>query len=178
MTVKTDYKTTLKISDDYISRLQDLIERVRDCQLEIGDILIELIELYEDREGVLKYISGILNYSYELLLEYENAARRWTADKRIEYPLMDWSFYRNADPNDPRDIALLNQAIDEGWNVTTFKEHKYPAIVQPYAMVGKALGVLQKVELQDARLRGSLENICTRLENLKRWIREFEKPPN
>lgn len=178
MTVRTDYKTTLKISDDYISRLQDLIERVRDCQLEIGDILIELIELYEDREGVLKYISGTLNYSYELLQEYENAARRWTADKRLEYPLMDWSFYRNADPNDPRDIALLNQAIDEGWNVTTFKEHKYPAIVQPYAMVGKALGVLQKVELQDARLRGSLENICTRLENLKRWIREFEKPPN
>ena len=133
MTVKTDYKTKLKISDDYINRLQDLIERVRDCQLEIGDILIELIELYEDREGVLKYISGILNYSYELLLEYENEARRWTADKRIEYPLMDWSFYRNADPNDPRDIALLNQAIDEGWNVTTFKEHKYPAIVQPYA---------------------------------------------
>ena len=178
MTVRTDYKTTLKISDDYISRLQDLIERVRDCQLEIGDILIELIELYEDREGVLKYISGILNYSYELLMEYENAARRWTADKRIEYPLMDWSFYRNADPNDPRDMELLNQAIDEGWNVTTFKEHKYPAIAQPYAMVGKALGVLQKVELQDARLRGSLENICMRLENLKRWIREFEKPPN
>ena len=177
MTVRTDYKTTLKISDDYISRLQDLIERVRDCQLEIGDILIELIELYEDREGVLKYISGTLNYSYELLMEYENAARRWTADKRIEYPLMDWSFYRNADPNDPRDIELLNQAIDEGWNVTTFKEHKYPAIAQPYAMVGKALGVLQKVELQDARLRGSLENICTRLENLKRWIREYEKPP-
>ena len=178
MTVQTNYKTTLKISDDYMNRLQELIERVRDSQLEIGDILIELIELYEDREGVLKYISGVLNYSYELLQEYENAARRWTADKRIEYPLMDWSFYRNADPNDPRDIELLNQAIDEGWNVTTFKEHKYPAIVQPYAMVGKALGVLQKVELQDARLRGSLENICTRLENLKRWIREFEKPPN
>jgi len=37
---------------------------------------------------------------------------------------------------------------------------------------------LQKVELQDARLRGSLENICMRLENLKRWIKEFEKPPN
>jgi len=177
MTVKTDYKTKLKISDDYINRLQDLIERVRDSQLEIGDILIELIELYEDREGVLKYISGALNYSYELLQEYENAARRWTIERRIEYPLMDWSFYRNADPNDPRDIALLNQAIDEGWNVTTFKEHKYPAIVQPYAMVGKALGVLQKVELQDARLRGSLENICMRLENLKRWIKEFEKPP-
>ena len=178
MTVQTNYKTTLKISDDYMNRLQELIERVRDSQLEIGDILIELIELYEDREGVLKYISGTLNYSYELLQEYENAARRWTAEKRLEYPLMDWSFYRNADPNDPRDIELLNQAIDEGWNVTTFKEHKYPAIVQPYAMVGKALGVLQKVELQDARLRGSLENICTRLENLKRWIREFEKPPN
>ena len=177
MTVQTNYKTTLKISDDYMNRLQELIERVRDSQLEIGDILIELIELYEDREGVLKYISGVLNYSYELLQEYENAARRWTIEKRIEYPLMDWSFYRNADPNDPRDIALLNQAIDEGWNVTTFKEHKYPAIVQPYAMVGKALGVLQKVELQDARLRGSLENICTRLENLKRWIKEYEKPP-
>lgn len=176
MTVRTDYKTTLKISDDYISRLQDLIERVRDCQLEIGDILIELIELYEDREGVLKYISGTLNYSYELLLEYENAARRWTADKRIEYPLMDWSFYRNADPNDPRDIELLNQAIDEGWNVTTFKEHKYPAIVQPYAMVGKALGVLQKVELQDARLKENLNNICERLENLKHLIREYESP--
>ncbi len=41
---------------------------------------------------------------------------------------MDWSFYRNADPNDPRDIELLNQAIDEGWNVTTFKDIKYPAI--------------------------------------------------
>ena len=176
MTVKTDYKTTLKISDDYINRLQDLIERVRDCQLEIGDILIELIELYEDREGVLKYISGTLNYSYELLLEYENAARRWTADKRIEYPLMDWSFYRNADPNDPRDIALLNQAIDEGWNVTTFKEHKYPAIVQPYAMVGKALGVLQKVKLEDALLMANLDNICIQLDRLKHLIRERESP--
>ena len=176
MTVQTNYKTTLKISDDYMNRLQELIERVRDSQLEIGDILIELIELYEDREGVLKYISGALNYSYELLQEYENAARRWTAEKRLEYPLMDWSFYRNADPNDPRDIELLNQAIDEGWNVTTFKEHKYPAIVQPYAMVGKALGVLQKVELQDARLKENLDNICIRLENLKHLIREYESP--
>lgn len=172
MTVQTNYKTTLKISDDYMNRLQELIERVRDSQLEIGDILIELIELYEDREGVLKYISGSLNYSYELLQEYENAARRWTAEKRLEYPLMDWSFYRNADPNDPRDIELLNQAIDEGWNVTTFKEHKYPAIVQPYAMLGKALGILYKVELQDAKLRENLTNICEHLETLKYSLKD------
>lgn len=171
-----DQQPTIKISDDYLNRIQELIERVRDSQLEIGDLLIELIELHNDREGVLKYIAGYLNYSYEMLQEYENAARRWTTDKRQEYPMMDWSFYRNADPYDPRDVELLNQAVDEGWNVTTFKEHKYPAITQPYALVGKALGVLYKVEIQDARLKENLDNICTRLENLKHSLREIESP--
>lgn len=168
--------TAIKISDEYMNRLQDLIERVRDNQLEIGDILIELINLHEDREGVLRYISGALNFSYEMLQEYENAARRWTADKRLEYQMMDWSFYRNADPNDPRDIELLNQAIDEGWNVTTFKEHKYPALVQPYAMVGKALGILYKVELDDVKLKENLLNICEHLESLKYRLKDKTSP--
>jgi len=167
---------TIKIADEYLNKLQDLIERVRDSQLAIGDILVELVDAHVDREAVLRYISGYLNYSYEMLQEYENAARRWTLDKRMEYQLMDWSFYRNSDPNDPRDIALLNQAVDEGWNVTTFKEHKYPAIALPYAMVGKALGVLQKVKLEDALLMANLDNICIQLDKLKHLIRERDSP--
>jgi len=32
------------------------------------------------------------------------------------------------------------------------------------------------VELQDARLKENLNNICERLENLKHLIREYESP--
>jgi hypothetical protein len=134
---------TIQISDEYIDRLIALFENVRENNFEIGDTLILLVDSSPDqRTEIMNYVAGKLAVAPSTLYDYENTARRWSKDDRVVYASLDWTIYRNSDPE--KDKELLDQAIDEGWNATTFKEKMFPAMNEPFNLVERALRILQK----------------------------------
>lgn len=138
----------IQISDEYIDTLIELFENVRDNQWAIGDTLVLLVDSSpDDRQEIINYVASHLAVSASTLYDYENTARRWSSEKRQEYKALDWTIYRNSDPD--RDKELLDQAIDENWNASTFKEKMYPALVEPAAQIGKVIRMLEKVLEQE-----------------------------
>lgn len=138
----------IQISDEYIDKLIELFENIRDNQWAVGDMLVLLVDSNpDDRQDIMNYIAGKLAVSASTLYDYENTARRWSPDKRREYASLDWTIYRNSDPE--RDKELLDQAIDENWNATTFKEKMFPALLDPAALIGKAIRMLEKILEQE-----------------------------
>jgi len=145
-------KQPVQISDDYIDKLIELFENIRDNQFEIGDILALLVDFAPDnRQDIMNYVAGVLAVAPSTLYDYENTSRRWTPDKRLEYAAMDYTIYRNSDP--VKDKALLDQAIDEGWNASTFKEKMFPALVEPSNQLARVVRILQKT-IKDAEDAG------------------------
>lgn len=139
---------TVQISDEYIDKLIELFENIRDNQFEVGDTLVLLVDSSPDqRTEIMNYVAGKLAVSASTLYDYENTARRWTPEKRAEYASLDWTIYRNSDPE--KDKELLDQAIDEGWNASTFKEKMFPALVEPSNQLARVVRILQKT-LKDA----------------------------
>lgn len=142
---------TLQISDEYIDHLITLFENVRDNQFEIGDTLVLLVDSSpEQRSEIINYAASKLAVASSTLYDYENTARRWSLDKRREYASLDFTIYRNSDPTINKD--LLDQAIDEGWNATTFKEQMFPALTEPSNQIERVMRILQKIlkeELSD-----------------------------
>jgi len=140
----TKSSSDLQIADEYLDRLQALFEDVRDNHFAIGDLLVELVDMHDSRRvDVINYIAGRLAISPTTLYDYENTARRWTVDKRLEYPLLDWTVYRNADPVE--DKELLDRCVDEGWNATKFKENKYPELVSPPSLIMRMVRSAEKI---------------------------------
>jgi len=134
---------TISISDEYIDRLIALFENIRDNQFEIGDTLVLLVDSSPDqRTEIMNYVAGKLAVSPSTLYDYENTARRWSPEKRQEYASLDYTIYRNSDPE--RDKELLDQAIDEGWNASTFKEKMFPAMTEPSNQLARVVRILQK----------------------------------
>jgi hypothetical protein len=139
---------TLSISDEYIDRLLMLMENARDSAFAIGDTLVELVDLHPgQRTEVMKYVAGKLALSPATLYDYENTSRRWSAEKRLEYAALDYTIYRNSDPELNKD--LLDECMERGWNATTFKEKMYPDLVSPASMVKRVLGLLEKMLKSD-----------------------------
>lgn len=138
----------IQISDEYIDKLIELFENIRDNQWAVGDTLVLLVDSNpDDRQDIMNYIAGKLAVSASTLYDYENTARRWSPDKRREYASLDWTIYRNSDPE--RDKELLDQAIDENWNATTFKEKMFPALLDPAAQIARVIHILEKVLAQE-----------------------------
>jgi hypothetical protein len=158
----------MKISDEILSEFIRLFEEVRDSQFEIGDRLIELVKIHNgDKANVINEISGQLNVSASVLYDYYRTAEKWSPAMREIYQSLDWTIYRNADPNDPHDEELLNRAIDEGWNASKFKEEKYPAMKDPTSVFGKVKSILTRYT-KDWRpeVRNEIEHILDRLDEL------------
>lgn len=167
MTVK------LQISDEYINILIDLFENVRDNQWAIGDTLVLLVDSSpEQRQDIMNYIASRLAVSASTLYDYENTARRWSPDKRREYASLDWTIYRNSDPE--KDKEILEQAIDENWNATTFKEKMYPALVEPSSLILRAIRVIEKV-LQEELPTPVQSEIKAILDRLYKLYGELDK---
>lgn len=159
---------TLQISDEYIDKLIALFENIRDNQFTIGDTLVLLIDSDpEHRQDIMNYIAGKLAVSPSTLYDYENTARRWTLDKRQEYAALDYTIYRNSDP--VKDKELLDQAIDENWNATTFKEKMFPALVEPSNQIMRIMRILQKVlkESIPPNIEYEIRTILNKLEELR-----------
>jgi len=138
----------IQISDEYIDKLIELFENIRDNQWAVGDMLVLLVDSSpDDRQDIMNYVAGKLAVASATLYDYENTARRWSPDKRKEYATLDWTIYRNSDPE--KDKELLDQAMDENWNATTFKEKMFPALLDPAALIGKAIRMLEKILEQE-----------------------------
>ena len=134
----------LRLSDDIITEFIDLFESDREIRFAIGDRLIELVQQHSDNEGVINYLAGTLRITAGVLYEYYRISERWTQEDRDRWQALDWTIYRNADPIADRE--LLDNAIDEGWNATRFKEEKYPALKEPSKILRQVMGMLSKMK--------------------------------
>lgn len=115
------------IPDKIIERLIELFEQARDSQFEIGDLLNKLIDSQPDSKAkIINYLAGHLQVSASTLYDYARIAALWTPEHRQTYQALDWTIYRNTDPNKPEDRDLLDLCIDEGWNASRLKREKFP----------------------------------------------------
>lgn len=136
-------KEKIRISDVVIDRLINMMEIVRDAQFVIGDELNLQIKLHKgQKSAVINYVAGYLNVSASTLYDYARVARIWKPKYREEFQALDWTIYRNSDPE--KDRALLEQAVEEGWNSSRFKEHKFPVLVEPASLLGRAVSYVKK----------------------------------
>lgn len=157
----------MQISDEYIDKLIMLFEHIRDNQFEIGDTLVLLVDSQpEHRQDIMNYVAGKLAVSPSTLYDYENTARRWSPDKRQEYAALDYTIYRNSDPI--KDKELLDLAIDENWNASTFKERMYPALVEPSNQIMRVMRILEKIlkETIPPNLETEIRTILAKLTEL------------
>jgi hypothetical protein len=151
----------IRISDDFVDEIIYLLETSRDYQFAVGDRLIILVGMHDDnRSEVINYLAGQLNISASKLYEYHRVATRWKPEFREQYQALDWTIYRNSDPNDPEDRELLDRCIDEGWNTTTFKEEKYPALKDPMNIIERIKAILTRGRKRfDAKYQERLDKI-------------------
>jgi hypothetical protein len=157
----------IRIEDAVIEKLVILMEMARDTQFAIGDQILEQVELHKNKSEVISYLASQLNVSASTLYDYCRVSEVWKPEMREVYQSLDWTIYRNANPNDPDDIELLNKAIDEGWNATKFKEEKYPAMKDPTQIIGKLTAIIERniSKFTDKQQR-ELSYIMNRLKNL------------
>jgi hypothetical protein len=160
----------VRISDDVIVEFIELFEKVRENKFAIGDRLINLVEMHGgDKASVINELAGNLNISASVLYDYYRTAEKWSPAMREIYQSLDWTFYRNTDPNDPEDLELLDRAIDESWNATTFKEQKYPSMKDPKTVFGKVMAMLTRGKKEwRPEIRAEIDSILERLEKLLR----------
>ena len=159
-----------KIVDWFLSAFED----VRDKQFLIGDQLIEIVKVTGDKSGTLAYLAGKLGVSASTLYDYYRIAKLWTPEYRAMYQALDWTIYRNADPNDPEDRALLDKCVDEGWNSTKFKEEKYPALRNPNTIVGRMIAMGKRLYEYDALEIEQREAILKAITILQEIMKELE----
>lgn len=158
----------IQISDEFIDKIVWLMENVRDSNFAIGDILVGLVDLHPGKRAeVINYIAGRLAITASTLYDYENTSRRWSVDKRLEYPALDWTIYRNSDP--VIDMELLNESVKEGWNATTFKEKMFPALLEPERIIKRVISLLDKIVRSDdvpERVEAALLPVIEELQDI------------
>ena len=159
-----------KIVDWFLSAFED----VRDKQFLIGDQLIEIVKVTGDKSGTLAYLAGKLGVSASTLYDYYRIAKLWTPEYRAMYQALDWTIYRNADPNDPEDRALLDRCVDNGWNASRFREEKYPALKDPSVIVGRMIALGKRIYEQDTLDIEQREAIHKAIGLLEEVMRELE----
>jgi len=162
------------IPDKIVDLLSAMFEDVRDKQFIIGDTLIEIVNATGDKGGTIAYLAGRLGVSASTLYDYYRIAKLWTPEYRAMYQALDWTIYRNADPNDPEDRALLDKCVDEGWNSTKFKEEKYPALRNPNTIVGRMIAMGKRLYEYDALEIEQREAILKAITILQEIMKELE----
>ena len=162
------------IPDKIVDWFASVFEDVRDKQFLIGDQLIEIIKVTGDKGGTIAYLAGRLGVSASTLYDYYRIAKLWTPEYRAMYQALDWTIYRNADPNDPEDRALLDKCIDEGWSSVKFREEKYPALKDPNTIIGKMIALGKRIYEQDTLDIEQREAIHKAIWLLEEVMRELE----
>lgn len=158
-----------RLSDEIVDNLIRMFENIRERQFEVGDYLIELVDTIGfEKTQLINYLAGILHISASTLYDYYRISKAWTPELREQYQYLDWTFYRNTNPENPEDLALLEQAIDEGWNVSRLKNEKYGINSHDtYILSLKSLcrRILEK-EPEFSPQRGIIEQILSLIEQL------------
>jgi len=162
------------IPDKIVDLLSSMFEDVRDKQFIIGDTLIEIVNATGDKGGTIAYLAGRLGVSASTLYDYYRIAKLWTPEYRAMYQALDWTIYRNADPNDPEDRALLDRCVDNGWNASKFREEKYPALKDPNTIIGKMIALGKRIYEQDTLDIEQREAIHKAIGMLEEVMRELE----
>ena len=162
------------IPDKIVDWFASVFEDVRDKQFLIGDQLIEIIKVTGDKGGTIAYLAGKLGVSASTLYDYYRIAKLWTPEYRAMYQALDWTIYRNADPNDPEDRALLDRCVDNGWNASKFREEKYPALKDPNTIIGKMIALGKRIYEQDTLDIEQREAIHKAIWLLEEVMRELE----
>ena len=129
-----------------------------------------------DKSGTLAYLAGKLGISASTLYDYYRIAKLWTPEYRAMYQALDWTIYRNADPNDPEDRALLDKCIDEGWSSVKFREEKYPALKDPNTIIGKMIALGKRIYEQDTLDIEQREAILLAIRILQEIVHALENP--
>lgn len=161
--------TRIELSDAIIDRIIYYAENIRDSQFAIGDILVMLVDATDDyKKEVINYLAGKTGISAGMLYDYEATARRWTLDYRLQYPSLDWTIYRNSDP--VKDKELLDEALDNKYNATRFKERKYPALLKPDNLIRMSLSYLNKIDNISDEYKELLQEIKERLDKLLKHL--------
>lgn len=161
----------LRISDEVINRLSTLLEIARDTQFAIGDEIIRQVEIHNNRSEVISYLASQLNVSASTLYDYYRIAERWSPAMREIYQSLDWTMYRNSDPNNTDDIRLLDRAIDEGWTSTRFKEEKFGYQNDPKSVIGKVRAIITRHRNSFPRAeQGELDEITRRLDAIEQRL--------
>lgn len=162
------------IPDKIVDLLSSMFEDVRDKQFIIGDTLIEIVNATGDKGGTIAYLAGKLGVSASTLYDYYRIAKLWTPEYRAMYQALDWTIYRNADPNDPEDRALLDRCVDNGWNASKFREEKYPALKDPNTIIGKMIALGRRIYQQDTLEIEQREAILRAINILQSIMQELE----
>jgi len=164
----------IQISDEHIQDIIDLLDTIRTAIWGLGDYLAVLVDAHgmENRSEVFNSIASQTRATYSQLDDYERTSRKWAEADRL--PNLSWTIYRNADPEE--DMELIQQAADEGWNATRFKEEKYPAITRPQKMISHALAILNRlVSMQEDKLpKLVLERLLIIIEELEDLLGEVD----
>lgn len=163
--------TNFALSDDVVKTFIRLLEEVRDKQFLIGDALNDLIAAHGNKAQVINYLAGALNVSASTLYDYSRVAETWTLVHRETYQALDWTIYRNTDPNEPADIELLEMCIDEGWNASRLKAAKYPQTED--ALTGALLSLISRLRNSEYTRLKALGDLLRPV--VERYLAEMEQ---
>lgn len=162
------------IPDQIVDWFAAAFEDIRDKQFLVGDELIEIVNVTRDKAGTLAYIAGKLGVSASTLYDYYRISKLWTPEYRAMYQALDWTIYRNADPNDPEDRALLDRCVDEQWSSATFKENKYPSLKDPNVIISRMIALGKRIYQQDTLEIEQREAILQAIGILQSIMQELE----
>lgn len=137
------------IAQEYVDHIIYLEQSITDSKFAIGDVLVSLVDLYDGRkQEVCEYLQGATALEWKTLSDYETTARRWPPDLRRQYASMPWSVFRNLDPDNEKDIELMELAVDNQLTVNKILDMKYDRGSLGYVL-RNCIRMLSKLELDD-----------------------------
>jgi rubrerythrin len=168
----------LKISDESIIEVIACVENMRESMWRLGDVLVILVDQHEaigyERHDVLRAVAGETGCTYTFLDDHERTSRKWPKDLRSL--AQDWSIYRNSSP---KDIKLVERAVDENWNVTRFLEEKSPENSTPFRMTAKIISIISRIDQKsDTMPQEAREIISDVFRQMKRLGEILEGAPS
>jgi hypothetical protein len=147
------------IDQSIVDQIIYLEQNVTENKFAIGDILVALVDTFDGRKReVCDYLQGATTLDWKTLASYETTARRWPPDLRRQYAPLSFSVFRNMDPANNEDLALLDEAVDNQMTTNKILDIKFDRNSPGYVL-RSCIRMLTKIEGDS-----ELEEIITRLE--------------
>lgn len=159
------------ITQNYVDEIIYLHQDITNNKFKIGDILVLLVDTYSGRkQEVCNYLQGATGLEWKTLSDYETTARRWPEELRARYAMLDYSVFRNMNPENAQDIQLMDYAVDNQLTTTKVLDQKFNRNT-PKFIVRKALNILSKLDVsEDKELKMAIDILVS-------WLEEIEDEP-